>query len=242
MTGIAPTSAISVGQVALQRPMSQYIGDGGCKLYTVLCYALFNWGVIGGFLMALHRLMCLNGRQMEIKTLMLIGLAILVCETANILVIHDFEAWEKSPVFWYCSTDLASKGSFEGLDTTMAKFLSCCNLSMGLILLISELGIYGYIVMDLWKHDRKYYQEKIITPQTFQMRKEKNVITLRGQIFSFLVESAVAIFFMVLTLTDGLFSDTSYLPFLAVFAPSVVSISQLLTSHEMRRYVKSKFD
>ena len=249
LAGLVPPSALSVAQVALQRPMSQFVGAEGCITYTVCVCALFHWGAIGGFLMALYRLLCIISKPMEIRTLMTIGLAILFCVTTNIVVLYNnFTTWESSPVFAFCSAKSSPKVNHPDNDTNSGsnentvKILRALNIFVGQTLLISELCIYGYIIRDLSKHDEKYYQNKTITRQMLQMRKEKNVITLRGQISSFLIESATAMFFITSIFISGMSDDTSYIPFLMVFHPTTVAISQLLTSHEMRRYVKSKFN
>ena len=189
-------SVLSVAQVALQRPMSQFIGVGGCIGYTVFTCAIFHWGAIGGFLMALYRLMCLINKPMEIKTLMTIGFAITFCVTTNIVVLYNnFTTWESNPVFAFC-TDKGSPNANQFDDThsgSSVKILRALNIFVAQTLLLAELCIYAYIVRDLWKHDEKYFRNKTITRQMLQMRKEKNVITLRGQIFSFLIESATVI-------------------------------------------------
>ena len=196
--------------------------------------------------MALYRLLCILNKPMEIRTLMTIGLAILFCVTTNIVVLYNnFTTWESSPIFAFCSAKSSPKVNQLDNNTNSGytvKILRALNIFVGQTLLISELCIYGYIVRHLSKHDEKYFRNKTITRQMLQMRKEKNVITLRGQISSFLIESAVAMFFITSIFFSGMSDDTSYIPFVIVIAPSIVAISQLLTSHEMRRYVKSKFD
>ena len=223
--------------------MSQFIGVGGCIGYTVFTCAIFHWGAIGGFLMALYRLLCLINKPMEIKTLMTIGLAIAFCVTINIVVLYNnFTPWELNPFFAFC-TDKSSPNTnqFDDDDDNGSsdKILRALNIFVAQTLLLAELCIYAYIVRDLWKYDEKYYRNKTITPQ---MRKEKNVITLRGQISTFLIESATVMFFFTSVLISGMSDNTSYVPFMIVIVPSIVPISQLLTSHEIRRDVKSKFD
>ena len=151
----------------------------------------------------------------------------------------------KSKHFAFCSANSSPNvNQFDDNNNTTSnvRILRALNIFVSQVLLLAELCIYAYIVRDLWKHDQKYYQNKTITPQMLRMRKEKNVITLRGQITSFLIGSATVMFFLTTVFNSGMSDDTLNIPFVIVIVPSIVAISQLLTSHEMRRYVKSKFD
>ena len=246
LAGVVPASALSVAQVALQRPMSHFIGIKGCIGYTVLSCASLHWLANGGFLMALYRLLCLIGKPIEIKTLMMIGLSVAFYVTTNVVVLYNnFTTWESSPIFAFCSANSSPNvNQFDGNNNTISnvRILRALNIFVSQVLLLAELCIYAYIVRDLWKHDQKYYRNKTITPQMLRMRKEKNVITLRGQITSFLIGSATVMFFLTTVFNSGMSDDPLYIPFVIVIVPSIVAISQLLTSHEMRRYVKSKFD
>ena len=157
--------------------MSQFIGAEGCIAYTVCTCAIFHWGAIGGFHMALYRLLCILNKPMEIRTLMTIGLAILFCVTTNIVVLYNnFTTWESSPIFAFCSAKSSPKVNQLDNNTNSGytvKILRALNIFVGQILLISELCIYGYIVRHLSKHDEKYFRNKTITRQMLQMRKEK---------------------------------------------------------------------
>ena len=48
------------GQIALK----DYIGDIGCKVYTLTFMAIMGWFVFGGFGVAIFRIMCLRDQTM----------------------------------------------------------------------------------------------------------------------------------------------------------------------------------
>ena len=57
------------------------------------------------------------------------------------------------------------------------------------VLFLGEIAIYMKICYTLWKHDKGMKGK--ISKNDMQQRKQKNVITLSGQVISFFVEFAV---------------------------------------------------
>ena len=114
----------------------------------------------------------------------------------------------------------------------VSKKLDCC-----LMLVVSM-----YIMYCLWKHDENYFQSKIITNYMLNTRKEKNIITIKGQIFTFFVEIGITMYLIFQNLFSELSHDTSLIAVTFVTSFTILSLSNLFTSDEMRRYVKSKVE
>ena len=76
------------------------------------------------------------------------------------------------------------------------------------------------------------------------MKKEhnqKNVITLFGQVVRFVVEITFSIY-AVIHASDNIVVDSSVMPIIQIEASTVVSITQLLTSHEIRRFLRNELN
>ena len=89
----------------------------------------------------------------------------------------------------------------------------------------------------MWKNDEGM-KDKISADNLYQ-RKRKNIICLSGQAISFFVE-----FFITLIILLNIFSPDfvalSLMPIVIILTFSIISFSQLWTSHELKRYMKFK--
>ena len=110
------------------------------------------------------------------------------------------------------------------------------NRSAALALTMSEFGMYLYMVWYLLNWDKRNHEKKIITASMRQARKEKNILTLKGQICTFITKAGLLIGALIVLWSGHQIFEKSVTPF------SAITFSQILSSHELRRYVKSKFD
>ena len=69
-------------------------------------------------------------------------------------------------------------------------------------------------------------------------RNRKNVITLSGQVTSFIVEFLTSMIYLAQIFYHDL-ADPSHQPILLIFASTIISCVQLGSSHELKRFVKS---
>ena len=103
---------------------------------------------------------------------------------------------------------------------------------------VGEILIYMKLYYTLWNHDESIKNK--ITDDDLRQRKRKNIIGLSGQVVTFFVE-----FFGSLIIIANIFNqnliNASVAPIINIVVTSIISISQLLTSHELKRYIKSKF-
>ena len=105
-------------------------------------------------------------------------------------------------------------------------------------IVVGEMIIYIRLYYTLWNHDEGMKNK--ISFDDLRQRKRKNIISLSGQAISFFVE-----FFLSIIVIANLFNqnlvDASLFPIVFITSTSIISISQLWTSHELKRYINSKF-
>ena len=78
----------------------------------------------------------------------------------------------------------------------------------------------------------------IITPQVQRQRNHKNVITLYGQMASFVVEIVMSTYVIFHALINQSITDPSVMTINTIVTFSVIALTQFFTSHELRRFVK----
>ena len=100
-----------------------------------------------------------------------------------------------------------------------------------------EMIIYIRLCYVLWNHDEGMKNK--ITFDDLRQRKRKNIISLSGQVITFFVELLFPLF-AIMTFSQNLI-DVSFFPILFITSTSIISVVQLWTSHELKRYIKSKF-
>ena len=119
----------------------------------------------------------------------------------------------------------------------LGQLLRTSQVVIGMGLGIAEATIYVRICYGLWKHDIRMKDK--ISNNDFQQRKRKNVITLSGQLSSFIVE-LVGQFFVLAQIFNNELADPSVMAINFIKYSTFVSLSQLWCSHELMRYIKMK--
>ena len=104
-------------------------------------------------------------------------------------------------------------------------------------LFLAEVVIYIKIWYILWKHNQG--MKHLISNKDLQQRKRKNVITLSGQVISFSIEFIVSLFTLAQVFNNDM-ADPSVMPLVLITSASIISMAQLWTSHESKRYIKFK--
>ena len=108
-------------------------------------------------------------------------------------------------------------------------------------LVLLELLIYLWMIYQLWNHDKENFKEKIITDQMRRDRNHKNIVTLKGQVITFLIEIIYSIYVAVHN-SQAHFADASIRSISLIVGSTIISLVQILTSHEMMRFVKRRFN
>ena len=120
---------------------------------------------------------------------------------------------------------------------TLGQLLRTSQVVIGMGLGIAEATIYVRICYGLWKHDIRMKDK--ISSNDFQQRKRKNVITLSGQLSSFIVE-LIGQFFVLAQIFNNELADPSVMALSFINVTTFISVSQLWTSHELMRYIRMK--
>ena len=98
--------------------------------------------------------------------------------------------------------------------------------------------MYVWIIKELWSHDKTKHQEGVITKHMREERNRKNVITIYGQIASFVTELIGSVYTMFHVANESL-TAPSVMPISTIIIFFFVSLSQFFISHELRRFVRT---
>ena len=242
--------------IGTQTSLAEYIGVEGCYVYTVAQLTFGAILIISGFGMAVFRFQCLKMRLMtkeERKVLMkkiIIGdvLAVVLLVAMGIfIVIHV--GWERAIFYRYCmnmdpmlgNVLITYSGDLHDNDlTSFDKMLRATPLLFAQVFIIGEILIYAIIIRNLWKSDYEFVKSKTISDLQRRERNQKNLITLKGQISTFVIEMVMSTALLVfLTIYPNM--SPSLLPILWILCGSLISIPQLISSHEMKRFLRDQF-
>ena len=72
-------------------------------------------------------------------------------------------------------------------------------------------------------------------------RNRKNVITIKGQIVAFVTELVGSALFMI-DVSENTSNDPSSVPAIVILHFTIVSVSQLFSSHELKRFIKAEWN
>ena len=242
---LTPLFFMTIAKMTMPTWFNKYVSTEGCQFFATIWVTHTTLLITCGFVMALYRLTCMNGKRYGVKYFIVSTLAL------ELLSIHanyshtNTNGWETSAAYRYCIDYQLTeeKTSRQNPEKGMySKML--IHRSTALALTISEFGIYLYILRNLWTTDKKNHKDKIITANMLKARKEKNVSTLKGQICIFITKAAIVIWalFMLFSGHRVFADEKSAAPFMLIIPYSIISFSQVLSSHEFRRYVNVKFE
>ena len=95
-----------------------------------------------------------------------------------------------------------------------------------------ELGCYALIFVAYQKSNMS--TKPMISKNVFELRRKRNVITMTGQAFSFVMEFGMAI---AINCMISMQVDSAIYVICLISASSILSLLHVLTSHELRRYL-----
>jgi hypothetical protein len=114
----------------------------------------------------------------------------------------------------------------------------------GILGQIGTLLIYQIIFKYIQNHDRVMFSVKIISYDTFQHRRNVNLFTMIGQFITFLVELFfyVSMSFLLILAENRHFPSALFIVgYFRMVQSGLVSIAQVLSSHDLRRELLSYF-
>ena len=99
---------------------------------------------------------------------------------------------------------------------------------------VVEMIIYIKLYYSLWKHDEGMKDK--ISSDDLNQRKRKNISSLSGQVISFFIEFITSLIILANILNKDLILPSAA-PIGNITSKTIISISLLCTSHELRRYI-----
>ena len=243
-------SIFTIVPIVFQIPLYEYIGTFGCYGFWFIQVIDGHAHVIFGFGMAIYRLICFENLLMKsllkkllIKRILIAESLAIVFQALTSVMGLELIGWQKSYIVQYCmnmsplQADIVSEYS-QGSILIFGKSLRILKNVMGQAMVIGELLIYIRIISSIWKHDQDAKDKDIITHQAQKQRNHKNVITLYGQAASFLVELTFAIYLLIYHLhIPPENRDPSHVIISYLISNTLVSVTQFLSSHELRSFV-----
>ena len=247
-------SSMTIISIALQSSMKDHFGRNGCYFFWTASM-IYTWGMVtSGFGMAVYRLICFqNLFKKELDTKAIIKKFIVtewvfgVCMIFTYILGYNLFGWEKAVYYQFCM-DLGPKHvktlhEYHKSDFNLLLYmiLRIVPNIIALVMFIMELVIYLWIIYNLWKHDKRSYEDKIITEHMKNERHQKNVITLYGQVATFAVKMFYCIYLTILG-SNFFPKDPSLSSISLIICATIISVVQFCASHEMKRFLRNKFN
>ena len=243
-------SIMTTVSIALQTPMAKIFGDKACYVFW-MANVTYTWKLVtSGTGMTVYRLLCLkylfkknlNTNSMARKILIGEWIITLVAILAFVTIFSKY-GWEKSIHYQFCmdmgheQVETLHQHKIEDYNDLELKSIQAFLGFIARCFILLELVIYLWIIHQLWKHDEENYKEKIITDRMRQERKHKDVVTLKGQVLTFIIEIVCSIYIGLHNSNPALV-DASTKSITLIVTSSIISVVQILTSHEMMRFIR----
>ena len=254
MSAMSITSAMTLAPIAIQMPMNTIFGQNACFVYWVSNQMYLLKTTTSGAGMAVYRLLCfhfLYKRNLNTKTMVrkirIAEWMVILGVMASFALSFDIYGWEKAILYQYCmnlgheKVEILHEYNIEEYNNFLFKALQVIPGTIVRSLVLLELLIYLWIIYHLWKHDKENCEQNVITQQMRSQRNQKNIITLKGQVITFVIEIVYFIYIAVHTFNSA-FVDASVMPISLMIISTVTSVVQILTSHEMMRFLKNYFN
>ena len=247
-------SVMTTVTIGTQTPMVSIFPQNACHVFWSATQ-VHNWSLVtSGFGMAVYRLLCfhflfkrnLNTKKIA-KNILIAQLMVSVSMNSTIAVGYSKFGWEKAIHYQDCmnmgwqQVQTIHNYNNKDFDDHLYKTLRFVPQLFGQTLVVSELFIYVWIIYHLWKHDTEKFQDKIIDNHMRKERNQKNIITLRGQVCTFLIEFGFSIY-STIHATNFSFVDPSAMAISLIICSTIISVVQILSSHEMMRFIRSHFN
>lgn len=236
--------------IATQIPLSDFVD---CDAFWIIQGAFGTTLTLGGFGMAIYRFLSMKNRLTSVNWRKSIVRKIIIIESlVTILIILTAfigsrnSKRHKTVFHQFCRNanpemmDILSEYQHPEKEVNILLFyFRVCVLFLAHCLIAGELVIYFGLIFEMWKHDNVSLRRNIITPAIRKERKTKNIITLEGQLACFIFKLSCCSFFIV-TIVFNVENAPSLMPFFWISCTSLISVSELLASHDLREYLYYK--
>ena len=245
---------MTIVPIATQTSMYEYFGEEGCYFFWTVNNIYLAELAICGFGMAAFRLFCfhylfkkeVNPKEV-VRNILILEKAVEVALIAMLVGGVTLNGWEKAISYQFCrnfgpaQADVIHHYENREYNHTIVKLLRLGAVVIGQVVVIGELVIYLWILYHLYKHDKQKHEEGVITNDMVIERKQKNVITLYGQIASFVVEIVLSIYIIIHVSVTSI-TDPSIFPITNIVTFTIIALTQFFSSHEMKRFVQEMWN
>ena len=248
------SSVMATIPIASQTSMASIFGQNSCHVFWITSVTYSMKMVTSGTGMAAYRLVCFNNmfkrhldRKKMVKKILLAEFLVIIGMISMNSYGYSTFGWEKAFLHQYCMNDGTEKVEtlhnykIDHYNDQLYKSLRFIPNAIIQALMLVEMAIYLWLIFKLWKQDRDNFKLKIITEDVRRERNTKNIITLKGQMISFAIEFAYGICVVLLS-NNVSFSDPSLMILIKIVGSTVISVVQLMSSHEMKRFIRQRFN
>ncbi len=257
--------ALVIVSILMDQPLAQIFDGWICNVISGLMMAYFSCFVINGFGMAVYRLiavkfpvearlvlnLCLHSAKSAFKFKFgfryryggyhVMTLIYLAMSLSGSLIITAYmkgtmlSGRSSALAFCYGHSDFGSADPDEQIHGLRLKNLAALG---GLVMMILELVIYLYLFKIVYIQNEA--MKKVLTEAALQKRRQSNVVTLKGQMVCFAIESLSWLLGILVNNFGNLFPVLKSVPtaiFIITLQSPLVSLAIILTSSELRNYV-----
>ena len=248
------SSVMATIPIATQTSMANIFSQNACHVFWITNVIYSMKMVTSGTGMAAYRLVCINNmfkrhldKKKMVKRILLAEWILIIGMISMKSYGYSTLGWEKAMLHQYCMNDGTEKVEtlhnykIDHPNDRLYKSLRFVPNVIIQVLMLVEIAIYVWMIFKLWKHDRDNFKLKIITEDVRKERNNRNIITLQGQILCFVIEFGYGICVALLAYNFS-FSDPSVMIFIKMVASTAISVVQLMSSHEMKRFIRGQFN
>ena len=221
--------------IATRTPMSKLFGDNSCRIMAICNTCSVIKLILGGFFMAIYRMICLKRPAMKLARRKQIANQILGLEFLTSVILLGFLIGARaigdsggSIVRSVCNGytlemhQIIQKTTVKPVSTFLVFYLRS--------FVLAELTIYILIFYHLYHHteDLKKFQLLGISTKSLNQRHKKNIISFFGQFVLFVIEISI-------TVIPQLLENWALLPAFWI-SKAMLTIAFILISTELRQY------
>ena len=242
--------AMTLSSAITKTPMHKHFGVKGCYFFWAVSNIYLCDAIVGGFGIAVFRLVCfhflfkkeINANQLmrnvlfygkvTVFILFVVGTTEIILNGMETAILYQF-CMDLGPV----QAKVLHQYENHQKNHPIFSILRIGCVVIAQMMIIGELTIYLWLLYQLRIHDKERYQEGVITTDMVKERKRKNVITLYGQMASFVVEIVMSFYVMIHALIYPSITDPSVFTINSIVSLTMIALIQFFTSHDMRRFV-----
>ena len=226
--------------IATRTPMSKLFGDNSCRIMAICHTCSVIKLILGGFFMAMYRIICLKRPAMKLVRQKQIVNQLLVLEflTTAILLGFFFGASSIGDSGISVTTSICTGNSGE-MDKIIQEAtgksgslpIRLCFIFFLQSFVLAEFIIYISLFYQLYHHNEDLKKSQLlgISTKSLNQRHKNNIVSFFGQFILFVIE-------LIITALPQLLGDDSVLIPAYFISKAIVTVAFILISPELRQY------